>query len=398
MIGVPLQRSILVALAIFAFAVPLAACGGGGDSTSADSGATDATTEATNESASSGAGDFLAEAKKEIAAVESGTELEPAPGPPAQQGKDVWFICIAAAFPPCVDATAGVKEAAKVLDWNLTVVDGKGDPAAWTAALKQAVAAKADGIYALSIDCASAKAGYKAAKQAEIPVVVSTSIDCPDAPMFTSIVQGAKSPTWIDYYERQGRLRADYAALLTDGEAKVIMQRLPEVEVTNALDKTFESRLAECDNCEILATQDLTAADLAAPTAGQELLTLFQQHPDANILLTDNDSYVQGVAQALRQADRKDIQVIAGEGYPTTFELIREGYIAAAFTMPLNWTAWAAMDNLNRVFAGDDPEQIPPAGFDTTIVTAENVPPEGEGLESTIDYRAAYEREWTGGE
>lgn len=393
MIGVSLQRSIVGAMAFLALAMSLAACGGGGGSTTADSGATEATSESTAASS-----DFLAEAAKEIEAVEQGTEVEPPPGPPAQGGKDVWFICIAAAFPPCVDATAGVKEAANVLGWNLTVVDGKGDPASWTAGLKQAVAANADGIYALSIDCASAKAGYEAAKQADIPVVVSTSIDCPDAPMFTAVVQGAKSPTWIDYYERQGKLRADYAALLTDGEAKVIMQRLPEVEVTNALDKTFEARLAECEGCEILATQDLTAADLAAPTAGQELLTLFQQYPDANILLTDNDSYVQGVAQALRQANRKDIQVIAGEGYPTTFELIREGYIAAAFTMPLNWTGWAAMDYLNRIFAGEDPKQIPPAGFDTTIVTKENVPPEGEGLESTIDYRAAYERSWTGGE
>jgi ribose transport system substrate-binding protein len=346
--------------------------------------------------ADEGAVDYVASAKKAIADIRRGTEVAPSPGPGAQPGKDVWFVCFASVVPPCVDATQGVKDASKELGWKVTVVDGKGDPAAWTAGIKRAVAAKADGIYTLSIDCAAAKAGFKAAKDAEIPVVTSTSIDCDGDPQFTSSVAGSKSPTWIDYYKRQGKLRAQYAAAITDGKAKIIQLNLPAVAVTDALDKAFTAEIKKCTTCKVVATKDFAPADLAGTSAAQAVSTLLQQHPEADVLQTDNDSVLQVIAQAIRSANNKDLKVIAGEGYPTTFDLIRDGFVAGAFTLPMNWTGWAAMDNLNRIFAGDDPESFPSAGFDTSLVDKSNLPPKGKAYVPKVDYVTTYKKIWAG--
>ena len=73
----------------------------------------------------------------------------------APAGKRVVAITCSSQGYGCVQGGIGVQEAGKVLGWNVTVADGKGDPATWNSAIQQAVTAKADGIVLLAVDPAA---------------------------------------------------------------------------------------------------------------------------------------------------------------------------------------------------------------------------------------------------
>src|SRR5689334_13545740 len=58
----------------------------------------------------------------------------------AETGKIVYVVTCASQGIGCVRAANGVVEAGGVLGWDVRVIDGRGDPAAWNAGILSAVA------------------------------------------------------------------------------------------------------------------------------------------------------------------------------------------------------------------------------------------------------------------
>jgi ribose transport system substrate-binding protein len=78
-----------------------------------------------------------------------------------------------------------------------------------------------------------------------------------------------------------------------------------------------------------------------------------------------------------------------------TVAFIRQGKEEVSMAEPQAWGAWATMDNLNRVFAGEEPveQNIP-----IRLINKDNVDsiPEGQAWEGDVDFKAAYSKIWNG--
>lgn len=167
-----------------------------------------------------------------------------------------------------------------------------------------------------------------------------------------------------------------------------------ELLVVKYIREGFEQELAKCKTCEIVKTVDFTLADLG-PKLQQKAQSALLQHPEANAMHVPYDSaMLLGISGALLESNRNDqIDVIAGEGFPTNLQMIRDNKGQdAANAFPAQWTGYAAIDTLNSLFAGQ-PAQDSGIGYQM-IDREHNLPPAGKGYEPKADYKAAYKKAW----
>src|SRR4051794_34780668 len=101
----------------------------------------------------------------------SGYQAPPATAPKPSSGKKVALVSCGQSVGFCQLAIGGAQEAAKALGWSTLVIDSKGDPNAASQGIKQAIAAKVDGIFIEAIDCAYIKQALESANAAKVPVV-----------------------------------------------------------------------------------------------------------------------------------------------------------------------------------------------------------------------------------
>jgi ribose transport system substrate-binding protein len=389
-----IPRRIGVGAALIAAAASLGACGSssGGGSTQSDPG--------TGLASATTSGDgYLAEAQAAVKKAESenGTYVLPEGGPTAQKGKSVYVVACGLSAEACAQPAKSVQEAAKTLDWKVTIVDGKFSPAGYDAGIRQAIAAKADGIIVVAIDCSNAKGALQAAKAANIPVVGVYAYDCSDPmvggqSLFSATIDSNGPPDkWaLD----NAKLRAQYAVAASDGKAKAISLDQPEFLVAKYWTKGFADEFKKCADCELVASVPFTASDLGSGNAPQKLATVLLQHPDADTLFVTSDALLQAVLPAIRRSTNKNLRIIANEGFSATQQLIREGTVEAAVGIYSPWMGWSGADAMNRVFAGDT--DIPNEGLGYHLITKDNVPPAGQVWKPTLDYETAFKDIWTG--
>ncbi len=394
------RGQVFAGLAIGGLVALTAAC----SSSTKDSGTPAAAPGSASGAGSSGASgsgasgsDIVAAAKAAVekASGPNGTYVLPEPGPKAQKGKKVFVITCGAAADACQVPAVNVQQAGASLDWNVTIVDGKLSAAGYDAGIRQAIAAKADGIVVVAIDCTSAKNAFLAAKAANIPVVGVYAYDCNDPmvggpKLFAATINSNGDPdAWAI---ANSQLRADYAIAKTDGKAKVISLNQPDFLVAKYWSKGFNDELAKCSSCKISAAVDFTSNDLVGGGAPQKLATVLLKYPDANVLFVTSDALLQAVLPSIRNAHRPDLIVIANEGFAATQQLIRSGTVSAAVGIYSPWMGWSGADALNRVLAGQP--TIPNEGLGYHLLTKDNLP-SGTWAPS-LDYQAAFKKMWAG--
>jgi ribose transport system substrate-binding protein len=102
-----------------------------------------------------------------------------------------------------------------------------------------------------------------------------------------------------------------------------------------------------------------------------------------------------GMSKAIVDAGRAgNMVVVGGEGTAPAMDLIRNdlGLNASPSAYDNGWSAWAAMDELNRLF---NHQPFVPEGFGMRMVDkTHNLPPSGEGYTTPVPYQADYERIW----
>ena len=90
---------------------------------------------------------FLAEVKQRVEAAYQGNErTPPTDGKKPDKGKNVWIISPGMIGESSSIPVNAAKEAGTAVGWKMTVFDGKLDPSSYSAGIRQAIAAKADGI------------------------------------------------------------------------------------------------------------------------------------------------------------------------------------------------------------------------------------------------------------
>jgi ribose transport system substrate-binding protein len=352
--------------------------------------------------ASGSSDDYTATAQKTVDAAYKGLYSKPtAGGPKAQKGKTIWVVPCSTALFGCSEPAAAVQEAAKTLGWTVKIADGKASPAGYTAAINQAVAAKADGIITVAIDCAAAKSALAAAKTAGIPTVSVFAYDCDDPKggasesLYSAVINSSGTPA--EFGTKWGELKAAYAIAKTNGKAKVLLITHPDFIVTQYETAGYKSELAKSKGSEIVDTVDITGADLGNPAGtAQKVATALQQHPEANVVDVPDDTTMAQVSQAITAARIPDLLVVAGEGYPSTLALIKKKVVTAAGGVPANWLGWEGADAMNRVLAGET--EIPNQGASFQLIDAENGLPSDADKPwvPSIDYKAAFISNWVG--
>ena len=90
-----------------------------------------------------------------------------------------------------------------------------------------------------------------------------------------------------------------------------------------------------------------------------------QAHPDANVVLGENDSMVLGAMKALEAANKKDVLVLAAaDGQKEALALIKEGKYGATGLNDPDLVARTAVDIGLKALKGDASGQLPEVGSD----------------------------------
>jgi ribose transport system substrate-binding protein len=282
--------------------------------------------------------------------------------------------------------------AGRALGWNMTLYDVKYDPSRAVQGVRQAIAAKADGIVTYLADCPAFQQALGLAHSAGVRTSTAESLQCTKPPMYDSIVSYAQGPypAWLAAW---GAAQAQTAIAGTHGNAHVIAVTASDVPTTVPYLAGVKSGIAKCAACD-LYDLSITTADIGAGLQ-QKLGEALLKHPDANVVLIPADALLAGgVEAALRAAGRWNAMFLAlGEGDPTVMADLRNGTIkdGIGVGIPEDWEAESAIDNLNRLFGGATPVSsgIGLQAFDAT----HNVPASG-GYQAPIDFSAAYRKIW----
>jgi ribose transport system substrate-binding protein len=345
---------------------------------------------------------FLAEVKGKVELAYQGNDRSPpSDGPAPKKGLNVWIISPGMIGESSSIPVKAAKEAGETAGWKMTIFDGKLDPSSFSAGIRQAIAAKADGIIVDAIDCAVIKQALAEARAAKVKTVGFFNYDCDDPNlgggerMFDGMVNfGSQLGDYATLTRNFGAVKADWLIHKTGGKAKLIQFKEDEFLVLKYIREGFEAEFAKCKSCEIVATVDFTLADYG-PKLQQKAQAALLKHPEANAVHVPYDTPMHfGIGGALVESGRNDaIEVIGGEGFPSNIALIHENKGQdAANAFPSEWTGWAAVDALNSVLHGQAPRD---GGMGLKLVDREhNLPAPGKGYVPSTDYRSAYKKAW----
>ena len=343
----------------------------------------------------------IAEAQHQIDLAYAGTDREPpTTAQKVPKGKKVWIISPSQIGESASVATNAAKEAGELVGWKMTLFDAKGDPAAFSAGIRQAIAAKADGIILHAIDCAWVKQALVEAQAAKVKVLAYYALDCDDPsvkgePLYSGSVNfGSQFGDYATVTRAWGAVKADWVIVKTQAKAKVISFKEDELLVVKYIREGFEQELAKCKTCEVVKEVDFTIPDFG-PKLQQKAQGALLQHPEANAIHVPYDTpMLLGIANAVMESGRNDqLSVIAGEGFPSNVQLIRDNRGQdAANAFPAVWTGYAAVDSLISVFNGQKPQD---SGEGWKLIDKDhNLPAPGKGYESAKDFRTAYKKDW----
>lgn len=342
--------------------------------------------------------DFQAAVADEFAAM-TGQQLAepPASGPPAVVDKSIAIVVITLEDAGAARVHAGVEEAADMLGWQHQTFDGQGDPAISAQNMEQAIALAPDAIVTIGLEAQFIQAGLEAAKEAGILLAgdVSWDLSSPETD-FRGIFDVVSPP--LAAFGQIGRGMALAAYEQTGGEPRLIM--LTEPSLGNLIARVDETKafVEECQaaggSCEILAEEPFVLAEMTTQLPNSAA-ALARSNPDFNVLWVSFDFAATLAISGLEQAGltSDDKFAVSGNADGNALESIaNDGFLSATGGIGLEWGSFGLLDNLNRLFAGEEPvEQHVPV----KLFTADNVPEE-RVWQGDVDFRDAYDAIWNG--
>jgi ribose transport system substrate-binding protein len=300
-----------------------------------------------------------------------------------QAGKNIYVITCASQAAGCVRSANGVEAAGAALGWDVRVIDGRGDPAAWNAGILSAVTAKADGIVLVAVPPMLVGDALAQAEAAGISVV---SVYNP-LPEQSDGVFAYVRPDHV----AQGALVADWVEVDSKGSAKIILIEDPIFPELIQRSVGFRESIASCAGCEIVETVESNLATMVQRTPGAVSAAL-SRHPDANYVIAPYDSNGFFASEGVRQAGRSDtVRVASYEGDPQTIAAIHDGQYAMTLAAPAEEMGWQAVDQLARNFAGMEAES-PLITY--RMLDAGNAP-DTAGWLGDVDYQAEFLKLWS---
>ncbi len=317
----------------------------------------------------------------------------PTTGPKAAADKTIVVLAGDMKNGGILGVTNGLQEAAKVMGWDVRVLDGAGSVQNRTAIFNQALTLKPDGIAILGFDAIEQQVGVDAAKAAGIPLVSwhagpKVGPD-PEQGIFTNVTTDAMDVA---------KAAADWAFVDAGGHPKVVIFTDSCCAIAIAKADRMKEEIESLGG-EVLEYVDTPIADTSnrMPTLTTALLQRYGSKWTHSLAI--NDIYFDFMAPSLAAAgiggEDQPIAVAAGDGSESAYQRVRTGqYQAVTVAEPLNLQGWQLVDELNRAVQGEDP-----SGYVSPlhVVTKENVDYDG-GQDNVFDpdngYRDEYRKIW----
>jgi ribose transport system substrate-binding protein len=336
---------------------------------------------ATDPSVVSAAKDFVAKASQPPAAW-TGPTSSPAPA----KGKKVTLISCLQASDCALDATA-MAEAAKAIGWEPTIVDGKGDVSVYNASIRSAVNAGTDGIINIALPAPLIQDGLRFAADKKVPVISAANI-VPNDPL----IAGSVEHRWAD----QAAMLLQWIIADGNGKGGIVLLRDDEFPGIKARGDGFADALkkANCPDCKLLADPNLSVMVFINQTQmAQQVQSLVARYgEDLKYIVTPYGSVDGFIAPVLKSLNRTDIKIVSYDGNKQQLQLCQQGSVGAIAVTLHTWAGWAAVDQLNRAFAGQPPaaENAPTFLATTATCTGDNL---AEDM-SKFDFKSEYLKLW----
>jgi len=313
----------------------------------------------------------------------------PTSGPTAVSGKTIVYVAQTMTNPGVAGVADGVRKAARVIGWNIRVIDGGGTPAGIQAAMSAAVALKPSGIVIGGFDPNSTSRQVSRAHAAHIPVVGWHAVATPGPSrrpqLFTNVTTRVEDVAGIS---------ARWIISHSNGHAGVVLITDASIPFARNKSELIRKELATCSGVKLLAQKNIPIADANSRTPREisVLLSRFQSEWTHSVAI--NDLYFADAAPAFRAAGKKGsgppFNIGAGDGDPSAFQRINsEQYQAATVPEPLSLQGWQIVDEFNRAFSGR-----PASGYvaPVHITTADNS--HGATAWDPSGYREGYQKIW----
>ncbi|MEU2280981.1 substrate-binding domain-containing protein [Streptomyces sp. NPDC013178] len=313
----------------------------------------------------------------------------PTSGPAAVSGKTIVYVAQTMTNPGVAGAANGVRQAARVIGWNVRVIDGGGTPAGIQAAMSEAVALKPAGIVIGGFDPNSTSRQVARADAAGIPLVGWHAVAAPGPSrrpeLFTNVTTRVEEVAGIS---------ARWIISHSNGRAGVVLITDASIPFARNKSELIRKELATCPGVKLLAYENIPIPDASSRTPREisSLLSRFRSRWTHSVAI--NDLYFADAAPAFRAAGEKGsgppFNIGAGDGDPSAFQRINSRqYQAATVPEPLSLQGWQIVDEFNRAFSGR-----PASGYTAPvhITTADNS--EGVTTWDPSGYREAYRKIW----
>ena len=379
-------RPTLAAVAVALSALALTACGGSSSSSaSAVSTASNSDFTSTNKYQA-----LLPPMYKGLFAPPTGPAVK------APSGKRIWVVDAGLASSYGVRTADAVQQAGKKLGWNVNVVDAKFDPNQMLTGFKQAVAAKAQGIIAISVDCPIVTTGAQEAKNAGIPVVGLETLDC-NPSLYSYVVHYYNGASLEQFDKLWGEWQANYVIAKTNGQAKTILNTETDLQTTRWSAEGNRLALAKCPTCKVVADASFVGTELGPPLA-TKIQQAFIKNPDANSFIPSYDAIMTqgGGAQAIKATGRMSQLVISGgEGSAAGIAQIRDGNgMQACIGESPEWESYTAVDALVRLFLHRNPNELDSGNGFQLCDKTHNLPPARQAYQPPVNFVADFYKLW----
>lgn len=294
----------------------------------------------------------------------------PSDGPKPEPGTEVVFIPADAQNALSREYGNQIQEAAKAIQWDVTVIDGKGTAQGWTAALTQAIALQPD-VIMTSMDVPTVKDRVREATDQGIEVIglhgVALPGPAPDVGLFSNITS--------DPHEI-GKAEADYIIADSCGKGKAIILYDGNYEIARLKAEAMRDRFALCTTCELLEYVNSPLSEISTRTP-QVFANWVSKYGTGWYAMTIYDGYYDFGIPALRSGGigPDAVKLVGSDGTKEAYDRIRGGqYQVATVPEPPSLQAYQALDDAIRAVAGQGPANWTQPVF---LVTPQNIEIEG---------------------
>jgi ribose transport system substrate-binding protein len=352
-------------LGVVAATAALAACG---------SDSSEPPTAASAPGSPSGSG--VATAKAEVAKYQEAptkiTLTTPLDSKPPS-GKTV--VMLGTADPNNVIIQNGVKELAKLVGWNYSLVSyDPANPATFGAAVDTALSKGADYLFEAGLPLAPA---------------VTKKVQDAGAKWVLSAVHPAeiKSPVLANaadcsHDQLQGKLVADFMVADSGGKAHALIEHVEAYPILGCFTDAFTARVKEL--CPACTTElvNITIPDLAAGKVPSRMVSALRSKPDTNYLVFDVGPFANGVVSALKAAGLDGKVKILGEAADqAAIAALKDGSNTAWTGYDSGYLAYSMFDAALRDSVGMQVDQAESGKAPLQLLTKDNVPSGAEWSE-----------------